>query len=50
MDIKKSLNIAIATKGITTNELAAGISVSRQQIANWKRTGIISSPQIGRYQ
>lgn len=46
MDLGKSLNVAIALKGIKTKDLAEGVDTSRQQVANWKRTGAIKQASL----
>ena len=39
MDLRKSLRLAIANKGIKKSQLAEKLGTSSQQVSNWLRTG-----------
>jgi len=46
VDLKKSLRMSIAERGIKNKELAKGLGVTPQQITTWLRTGVMTNSNI----
>ena len=46
MDLRKSLRVAIASKGVRNIDVAEYLGYTPQQITNWLREGNISSQNI----
>lgn len=46
MDLRKSLRVAIALKGVRNIDVAEYLGITPQQITNWLREGNINSQNI----
>ena len=46
MDLKRSLEIAKAKKGVKNKDVSEALKTSPQQVANWCRTGAIKQSSI----
>ena len=48
MDLRKSLRVAIALKGVRNIDVAEYLGITPQQITNWLREGNINSQNIAK--
>ena len=46
MDLKKSLRLSIADKGVKHKDLAKALGTSNQQVSNWLKSGAIKQSSI----